>query len=79
MAKQTYYNYEWADMKLHYDFVPWIAMAKDNKHFCCKVCNNGSLKLGTMCKGAWWTISVHQGFPYSKIPRGGTNFISKEN
>ena len=48
MSKQTYYNVEWEDPKIHPMLSEWITRGKDNHHFCCKVCNNGSLKLGVM-------------------------------
>ena len=34
--------------KLHPMLSEWITRGNDNHHFCCKVCNNGSLKLGVM-------------------------------
>ena len=51
-SKQTYYNLEWEDKKIHPNLSEWIRMGKDNNHFCCKVCNTGSLKLGAMGIGA---------------------------
>ena len=39
---------EWEDPKIHPMLSEWITRGKDNHHFCCKVCNNGSLKLGVM-------------------------------
>ena len=51
-SKQTYYNLEWEDKKIHPNLSEWIRMGKDIKHFCCKVCNTGSLKLGAVCIGA---------------------------
>ena len=51
-SKQTYYNLEWEDKKIHPNLSEWIRMGKYNKYFCCKVCNTGSLKLVTMGIGA---------------------------
>ena len=51
-SKQTYYNLEWEDKKIHPNLSEWIRTGKDNKHFCCKVCNTASLKLGAMGIGA---------------------------
>ena len=48
MSKQTYYNVEWEDPKINPMLSEWITRGKDNHHFCCKVCNNGSLKLDVM-------------------------------
>ena len=50
-SKQTY-NLEWEDKKIHPNLSEWIRMGKYNKHFSCKVCNTGSLKLGAMGIGA---------------------------
>ena len=50
-SKQTY-NLEWEDKKIHPNLSKWIRMGEDSRHFCCKVCNTGSLKLGAMGFGA---------------------------
>ena len=52
MSKQTYYNNDWEDPKIYPKLAEWITKGKDNTHFCCKVCNWGSFKLGAMGKTA---------------------------
>ena len=47
-SKQTHYNIEWEDKKIHPNLSEWIRY----KHFCCKVGNTGSLKLCAMVIGA---------------------------
>ena len=48
MDKQTYYNRAWEDPTEYPEFALWIEMGKDSKHFRCKVCKTGSLKLSNM-------------------------------
>ena len=50
-SKQTY-NLKWEGKKIHPNLSEWMIMGKDNRHFCCKRCNTGSLKLGAMIIGA---------------------------
>ena len=57
MSKQIYYNVEQEELKIYPKLSAWIAKGKDNHLFSCKVCNNGSLKLGTMGVGAPIAIS----------------------
>ena len=52
MSKQTYYNNDWEDLKIYPKLAEWITKGKDNTHFCCKVCNWGSFKVGAMGKTA---------------------------
>ena len=55
MSKNICYNVEWEDPKIHSKLSEYIATEKDDHHFSCKVCNNGSLKLGTM--GVWAPVN----------------------
>ena len=52
MSKQTHCNVEQEEPKIDPKLSESIARGKDNHNFPSKVCNNGSLKLGTMGVGA---------------------------
>ena len=57
MSKQTHCNVEQEEPKIDPKLSESIARGKDNHNFPRKVCNNGSLKLGTMGVGALIAIS----------------------
>ena len=52
MAKQTFYTVELEDLKMLSKFSERIARGKGDNPMFYKVCNNGSLKLGTIRVGA---------------------------
>ena len=50
-SKQTYYNLEWEDKKIHPNLSEWIKWGRITNIFAVK-CNTGYLKLGAMGIGA---------------------------